>query len=201
MAAAFTLFLKFHMHADTPPSPWIQRWSHLLPPAATVLDAACGPGRHMRWFQARGHAVTGVDRDAQALAGLQGVGELLCADMENGPWPLPGRQFGAVVVTNYLWRPLWPVLLDSVAPGGVLLYETFAQGNEAFGKPSRPDFLLAPGELLQVCAGWHIVAYEHGQLGEPDRIVQRIAALRPDATGREPAARLSHQKASGSAIA
>ena len=88
-----------------------------------------------------------------------------------------------------------------MAPGGVLLYETFAQGNEAFGKPSRPDFLLAPGELLQACAGWHIVAYEHGQLGEPDRVVQRIAALRSDATGREPVAMLAHQKASGSAIA
>ncbi|WP_373764037.1 class I SAM-dependent methyltransferase, partial [Delftia acidovorans] len=91
------------MHAATPPSPWIQRWSHLLAPEATVLDVACGPGRHMRWFHARGHAVTGVDRDDQALAGLQGVGELLCADIENGPWPLPGRQFGAVVVTHYLW--------------------------------------------------------------------------------------------------
>lgn len=201
MAAAFNSFPKFHMHAATPPSPWIQRWSHLLAPEATVLDVACGPGRHMRWFHARGHAVTGVDRDAQALAGLQGVGELLCADIENGPWPLPGRQFGAVVVTHYLWRPLWAALLDSVAPGGVLLYETFAQGNEAFGKPSRPDFLLAPGELLQACAGWHIVAYEHGQLGEPDRVVQRIAALRSDATGREPVAMLAHQKASGSAIA
>lgn len=89
MAAAFNSFPKFHMHAATPPSPWIQRWSHLLAPEATVLDVACGPGRHMRWFHARGHAVTGVDRDAQALAGLQGVGELLCADIENGPWPCP----------------------------------------------------------------------------------------------------------------
>jgi hypothetical protein len=83
-----------------------------------------------------------------------------------------------VVVTNYLWRPLWPQILDSVAPGGVLLYETFGQGNEA-GKPSRPDFLLAPGELLQVCTGWQVVAYECGQLRQPDRVVQRIAAIRP----------------------
>jgi SAM-dependent methyltransferase len=201
MAPAFTLLPKFHMHAATPPSPWIQRWTQLLAPQTSVLDVACGPGRHMRWFHARGHAVTGVDRDAQALAGLQGVGELLCADIENGPWPLPGRQFGAVVVTNYLWRPLWPALLDSVAPGGVLLYETFAQGNEAFGKPSRPDFLLAPGELLQSCAGWYIAAYEHGLLREPDRVVQRIAALRPDGTGREPLAALAHQIAAEPAIA
>jgi SAM-dependent methyltransferase len=173
MAPAFTLLPKFHMHAATPPSPWIQRWTQLLAPQTSVLDVACGPGRHMRWFHARGHAVTGVDRDAQALAGLQGVGELLCADIENGPWPLPGRQFGAVVVTNYLWRPLWPALLDSVAPG----------------------------ELLQSCAGWYIAAYEHGLLREPDRVVQRIAALRPDGTGREPLAALAHQIAAEPAIA
>lgn len=182
------------MHPATPPSPWIQRWTHLLPPQASVLDLACGPGRHLRWLQARGHRVTGVDRDAQALAGLQGLGELLCADIENGPWPLPGRRFDAVLVTNYLWRPLWPALLDSVAPGGLLLYETFARGNEAFGKPSRPDFLLAPGELLQVCAGWHVVAYEQGLLDQPDRAVQRIAALRPDGGG-EPRARLDAPRA------
>ncbi|WP_280189732.1 class I SAM-dependent methyltransferase [Delftia sp. PS-11] len=180
------------MHADTPASPWIQRWSHLVPAHATVLDVACGQGRHMRWFHARGHAVTGVDRDRLALDGLQGLGERLCADIENDPWPLQGRQFGAVVVTHYLWRPLWPRILDSVAPGGLLLYETFAQGNEAFGKPSRPDFLLAPGELLQVCAGWRIVAYEHGLLRGPERMVQRIAALRPDGSAREPMAQLAY---------
>lgn len=188
------------MHADTPPSPWIQRWTHLLPPGGTVLDVACGGGRHLRWLQARGLRATGVDRDAQALAGLQGVGELLCADIENGPWPLQGRQFGAVVVTNYLWRPLWPAILQSVAPGGVLLYETFAQGNEAFGKPARADFLLAPGELLQVCAGWHIVAYEDGLLHGPDRRVQRVAALRPGGAG-EPLPPLVDRTASGAAIA
>lgn len=175
------------MHADLPASPWIQRWTPLLPPGATVLDLACGQGRHMRWFHARGHAVTGVDRDRQALDSLQDLGERLCADLENGPWPLPGRQFDAVVVTHYLWRPLWQRLLDSVAPGGLLLYETFAQGNEAFGRPSRPDFLLAPGELLQVCAGWDIVAYEQGLLRQPDRVVQRIAARRPGATPCLPA--------------
>lgn len=193
------------MHADTPPtppSPWIQRWTHLLPPGSTVLDVACGAGRHLGWLQAHGLHATGVDRDAQALvlARLQGAGELLCADIENGPWPLQGRQFGAVVVTNYLWRPLWPALLESVAPGGVLLYETFAQGNAAFGKPARPDFLLAPGELLQVCAGWHIVAYEDGLLHDPDRRVQRIAALRPGGA-REPWPPLVDRTASGAAIA
>lgn len=188
------------MHADTPASPWIRHWSHLLPPDATVLDVACGAGRHLRWLHARGLRVTGVDRDMQALAGLEGLGELLWADIENGPWPLAGRQFDAVVVTHYLWRPLWPALLDSVAPGGVLLYETFAQGNQAFGKPSRPDFLLAPGELLQVCAGWRIVAYEDGLLREPDRRVQRIAALRPGGAG-EPTPALLDRMPSGAEIA
>lgn len=163
------------------PSSWIERWRHLLPAGFSVLDLACGSGRHLRWLAANGHAMTGVDRDAAALAGLQGLGELVCADIEDGPWPLAERQFGAVVVTNYLWRPLWPQILDSVQPGGVLLYETFGLGNAAFGKPSRPDFLLAPGELLQVCAGWDVVAYECGQLRQPDRVVQRIAAIRPSA--------------------
>jgi len=108
------------------------------------------------------------------------IAETITADIENNAWPLTGRSFDGVVVTNYLWRPLWPLILDSVKPGGVLIYETFAQGNEAYGKPSRPDFLLTPGELLQVCAGWNIVAYEHGLLGQPARVVQRIAAIRPD---------------------
>lgn len=167
------------MHTTSAPSPWIERWQPLLPSGCTVLDVACGNGRHLRWLASHGHTLTGVDRDATALNVLQGMGELLCADIENAPWPLAGRQFGAVVVTNYLWRPLWPYIMDSVAPGGVLLYETFSHGNAAFGKPSRPDFLLEPAELLQVCAGWQIVAYECGQLREPDRVVQRIAAIRP----------------------
>ncbi|WP_027016730.1 class I SAM-dependent methyltransferase [Comamonas composti] len=167
------------MLKTTPPSSWIQRWAHLLTPQGSVLDLACGHGRHLRWLQALGHQVTGVDRDAQALQELHALGEVLCADIENGPWPLPGRQFDAVVVTNYLWRPLWPQILASVAPGGVLLYETFAQGNEAYGKPSRPDFLLAPGELLQVFSDWNIAAYEHGLLHAPERVVQRIAVVRP----------------------
>lgn len=161
------------------PSPWIQRWAPLIPAPAAVLDLACGSGRHLRWLAERGHRLTGVDRDAQALAGLAGQVELLCADIESGPWPLTGRVFEAVIVTNYLWRPLWPQILASVAPGGLLLYETFGQGNERFGKPSRADFLLAPGELLEVCAGWQIIAYEHGQQALPDRVVQRIAAQRP----------------------
>ena len=112
------------------------------------------------------------------------------ADIEAGPWPLQRdgklQTFGAVVVTNYLWRPLLSTIVDSVAPGGVLLYETFAIGNEAFGRPSRPDFLLQPGELLEACSTLQVVAYEQGYLEDPPRVVQRIAALRPPADGAKP---------------
>lgn len=166
------------MHGTETPSPWIVRFAHLVPAGGPVLDLACGRGRHLRWFAGRGHPVVGVDRDPEALAGLQGVGELLQADIENGPWPLAGRQFAAVVVTNYLWRPLFPHILESVAPGGVLLHETFALGNETVGKPSRPDFLLAPGELLRAYPGLRVVAYEDGFLAAPERFVQRLAAVR-----------------------
>jgi len=143
-----------------------------------VLDVACGRGRHLHWFAARGHPVTGVDRDAEALVTAQGVGELIEADIESGPWPLAGRRFGAVVVTNYLWRPLLPTIVASVAVGGVLIYETFALGNASVGKPSNPDFLLRPGELLHACAALRVVAYEDGFLPDPARFVQRIAAVR-----------------------
>lgn len=108
--------------------------------------------------------------------------EAVVADIEHGPWPFAGRRFDAVVVTNYLWRPLMPVLLDSLAPGGVLIYETFTQGNETVGKPSRPDFLLRPGELLDICRSLRVVAFEdgfqEGPQGQAARFVQRIAAVR-----------------------
>jgi SAM-dependent methyltransferase len=159
-------------------SEWIRRWAHLVPPGGRVLDVACGGGRHMRWFAARGHAVTGVDRDAEKLRALQPHGDTVCADIENGLWPFAGRGFEAVVVTNYLWRPLFPALLGALEAGGVLLYETFAQGNETVGRPARAEFLLRPGELLQACAGLSIVAYEDGFARTPDRFVQRIAAVR-----------------------
>jgi SAM-dependent methyltransferase len=165
---------------DTPdPSPWILRWSHLLAPGADVLDVACGTGRHMRWFRSQGHAVTGVDASAAALATAGAFGSTVQADIEAGPWPFTGRQFGAVIVTRYLWRPRLADILAAVAPGGVLLYETFAAGNETVGKPSRADFLLRPGELLAACAGFRVVGYEDGFLAEPASFVQRIAAVRP----------------------
>jgi SAM-dependent methyltransferase len=169
------------MHGTESISPWVERWAHLVPAGGTVLDVACGRGRHARFFAQRGCRVTAVDRDAQALECIAGVAETVNADIEAGPWPFAGRTFDAVVVTNYLWRALLPTIVDSVTPGGVLIYETFAAGNETLGRPSRPDFLLQPGELLRACEGLYIVAYEHGRLQEPPRFVQRIAAARAPA--------------------
>ena len=175
-------------HGTGEVSDWVRRWSHLVSTGASVLDVACGSGRHVRWFAGRGARVTGVDRDAEALAPLQGLGELVMADIENGPWPFAGRRFDAVVVTNYLWRPLLPTLVDSVAPNGLLLYETFAAGNETVGRPSRPDFLLRPGELLAAVQGrLRVIGYEDGFLAGPDRFVQRIAAVHEASTGGVPA--------------
>jgi SAM-dependent methyltransferase len=171
------------MHGSLEPSAWVTRWSALLPPGATVLDVACGSGRHLRGLAARGHRVTGIDRDGAALAPLQGLGELIVADLEAEPWPCEGRQFDAVVVTNYLWRPLFPALRQSLAPGGLLIYETFAAGNETVGRPSRPEFLLQPGELLERSQGLRIVAYEDGFLDAPPRFVQRVVARQPGGSG------------------
>ncbi|HEY2561901.1 MAG TPA: class I SAM-dependent methyltransferase [Caldimonas sp.] len=164
------------------PSLWIVRWAHLIAAGGTVLDVAAGAGRHARWLAARGHRVTAVDRDAEAMAALAGHAEVVTADIEGAPWPFAGRTFDAVVVANYLWRPLLPALTAALAPGGVLLYETFAAGNETVGRPERPDFLLGHGELLTAAAGLRIVAYEDGFLSDPDRFVQRLAAVRARAS-------------------
>jgi SAM-dependent methyltransferase len=170
-------------HVELPVSPWVRRWSHLVAPGASVLDVACGPGRHVRWFAKAGCRVTGVDRDAAALEALREVAHVIVADIEGGPWPLADRRFDAVIVTNYLWRALLPTLVASVAPGGVLIYETFAQGHASVGKPSNPDFLLRPGELLGAVTGLRVVAFEDGFVTPPDRYVQRIVAVRePEAS-------------------
>jgi SAM-dependent methyltransferase len=173
-------------HVDAP-SAWVTRWAHLVPGASRVLDVACGHGRHARWFAARGHAVDAVDRNADALATLAAVPQVSprCADIEAGPWPYAPGRYGGVVATNYLHRALFPVLLDALEPGGVLIYETFALGNERFGRPSNPDFLLRPGELLEVVRGRLAVhAYEDlvVQAPRPAR-VQRICALRATIPG------------------
>jgi SAM-dependent methyltransferase len=162
------------------PSAWIAAHAGLVPVGGAVLDLAAGGGRHTRFFAGRGHPVVAVDRDAAALAGIAGV-EAIAADLEDGsPWPLPGRRFAGVVVTNYLHRPLFAAIRAAVAPGGVLLYETFARGNERFGKPSNPDFLLTDNELLELALpDFRVVAYEHREIDAPrPALVQRIAAVR-----------------------
>lgn len=173
-------------HAALAASPWVQRWTRELPPGSRALDVACGSGRHLALLAERGCTVTGVDRDPAALAAAQAAcpaAELRAADIEAGPWPWPGRRFDLVVVTNYLWRPLLPTLVASVAPGGRLVYETFAIGHQTVGRPSNPDFLLRPGELLEALRGpgdgaWRVLGYEDGLLADPPRFVQRIAAVR-----------------------
>ena len=170
-----------HVSVDAP-SPWIVRWAGLIAPQGRVLDLACGSGRHVRHLSALGLRVTAVDRDRAALDRCGDAAEVIEADLEGAPWPLNGRRFDAVIVTNYLWRALMPHIVDSVAAGGVLLYETFALGNERFGKPSNPDFLLRAGELLTHVNGLHVLAFEDGVLAAPMRRVQRLAAWRaPDA--------------------
>lgn len=169
-------------HGGGTASAWVRRWSHLVPAGASVLDVACGSGRHVRWFAQRGCRVTGVDRDAAAVAPLHELAEIVVADIEGGPWPFAGRRFDAVVVTNYLWRERLPEVIASLVSGGVLIYETFAAGNETVGKPSNPQFLLQPGELLQAASGLRIIAFEEGfedgSVLSAERFVQRIVAVR-----------------------
>lgn len=168
-----------------PPSDWVCRFAGHVPDGP-VLDLACGSGRHGRLFLARGHPVTLVDRDLSGVADLSGLDgvETLEADLEDGrKFPLAGRVFAGVVVTNYLYRPLLPALVAAVQVGGVLLYETFARGQERLGRPRNPDFLLEPGELLAAVRGaLSVVAYEDRTVYRPDAArVQRICARRPDA--------------------
>lgn len=176
-------------HSPAAASAWVQRWSHLAAPGARVLDIACGSGRHLLWFAQRGCQVTGLDIDTRQARALLPDARLLEADIENGPWPLRDAAslaldtFDVVVVTNYLWRPLMPTVLASLARGGVLIYETFATGNETVGRPARLDFLLQPGELLSACKDMHIVAYENGFLDAPERFVQRIVAVNDAGSG------------------
>ncbi|MGE5504677.1 MAG: class I SAM-dependent methyltransferase [Actinomycetota bacterium] len=158
------------------PSPWVVRFAPLVRAGGPVLDLACGGGRHCRLFLDRGHPVTGVDRDVAQAAHAQGA-ELLAADLEGAPWPLPGRSFAAVVVTNYLWRPLFPALVAALEDEGVLIYETFARGNEAFGRPRNPDHLLDRAELLGLAAGLTPVAFEDGVLAGR-AVVQRLCAVK-----------------------
>jgi SAM-dependent methyltransferase len=167
-------------HFDLPPSAWVQRWVGWIRPGGAVLDVACGSGRHSRLLARLGFEVDAVDRDPGLFAQAPAQVALLGADIEAGPWPYAGRRFDAIVVTNYLHRPLLPVLVDSLERGGLLVYETFARGNERFGKPSNPEFLLAPGELLRAVEGaLEVIAYENLVLEEPrPAAIQRICARR-----------------------
>lgn len=177
------------LHGSGAVSAWVARWRHLLQPGMHALDLACGAGRHTRWLLDAGLAVCAVDRDPAAIAALHELArthpagpdrlDVFAADLEGGPWPLAGRRFDLVLVTNYLWRPRLPELLDCVAPDGWLIYETFALGHEQYGRPRNPDFLLRPGELLTLLPpDWHVLACEDGLLDAPLRRVQRITARR-----------------------
>jgi SAM-dependent methyltransferase len=167
-----------HTHSDAP-SEWITRWAPLIRAGARVLDVAAGRGRHARWLAARGHAVDAVDRDSEALgtmAGLAGITPY-CTDIEAGSWSFDNGAYGGVVVANYLHRPLFPDLLAALGPRGVLIYETFAVGNERYGRPSNPAFLLRPGELLDAVRGHlRVVAYEDVEV-PGTALVQRICAV------------------------
>jgi len=157
------------------PSDWVVRWAPRVA-RGPVLDVACGGGRHARFFYDRGLEVLAVDREPVELEGIRFVK----ADLESGdPWPFVGQRFGGIVVTNYLYRPLFPPLVSSLAQGGVLIYETFMIGNERFGKPSNPDFLLRPGELREAFKALQELGFEEGEFERPKRaMIQRICALK-----------------------
>lgn len=175
------------LHGEERPSEWIARFAPLVAHGARVLDVACGAGRHTRLFADRGCRVVAVDRAPRLDDELRRhpAVEVRVADLEQGAWPLAGERFDAIVVANYLHRPLFPHLLASLAARGVLLYETFAAGNAAFGKPSNPDFLLAARELLDAFgAELRVLAFEDGYVRLPrEAMIQRLAAVRPDAGG------------------
>lgn len=171
-------------HSTPQPSPWVIRFSHLA--LGTLLDVACGSGRHTRHFAERGLSITAVDRDISRMGSLCDRPNVtaLEVDLESEtPWRPSPQSFDAIVVTNYLWRPLLSDLITSLKPGGVLIYETFALGNEVFGKPSNVDFLLRPGELLDaVRPVLNVVSYEHSIIDDPHHaVVQRICAIRDNA--------------------
>jgi SAM-dependent methyltransferase len=174
-------------HEIQSPSPWVLRWAPLVPAGSEVLDLACGHGRNARHFASRGCRVLAVDRDAAALATLAGVTGVVtrAADLEGAAWPFASMTFDAVVVTNYLHRPLFGPILAALRPAGILIYDTFMAGNERFGRPSNPNFLLQAGELLDVVRGrLEVIAFEQGQVETPKpAIVQRICAVRGTVEG------------------
>ncbi len=172
-------------HGAEAPSPWVERFAARVAPGACVLDVACGRGRHARLFAEQGCLVEAVDIDAEAGAALASVERVrfLRADLEGGPWPYADRRFDAIVVTNYLHRPLFPLLAESLQAGGMLIYETFMAGHERFGRPTNPAFLLKPRELFDAFGTrLTVLAFEEGvvSLPRPAR-VSRICAVRAGA--------------------
>ena len=167
-------------------SAWIERWHKNFGSGSKVLDLACGGGRHGRLFLEKGATVTFIDIDTAGVSDLvaHDRAEVVQADLESNPWPLDDRQFDAIVVTNYLHRPLFPRLIAAVAPGGWLFYETFAVGNERYGRPTNPDFLLKHDELKnQVSGELEVIGYAHSMRVLPKRaVMQHIAAQRPLST-------------------
>lgn len=175
-------------HEFQTPSAWVRRWAGAIPAGGRVLDVACGRGRHLRYLGSLGFSVVGVDRDEEALSALGPLDrvEVRVADLESGAWPFAPDEFDGVVVTNYLHRPLFPHLVGVLRPGGVLIYETFAAGNERYGRPSNPDFLLRPGELLRCVEPLSVVAFEQGLISAPKpALIQRICAVRAGAGSSE----------------
>ena len=173
------------MHAQQTPSAWFVRYAGLIQRDATVLDLACGQGRHSRFFAERGVRATAVDRDAAVLQSLVKTQNVAteCRDLEGNAWPYDSSSFDAIIVCNYLWRPTFASLLATIKPGGVLLYETFMDGNERYGKPSRPDFLLRSNELLTLTQDtFRVIAFEEGDehdvSGKPLATKQKIAAIK-----------------------
>lgn len=167
------------MHPEAP-SPWIARFAPLIPAGGEVLDLACGTGRHARLLAGMGYRVEAIDRDADALVTLAGVANVTtrCADLEGGPWPYYADVFDGIVVSRYLWRPLFPQIFNCLAEGGVLIYETFMEGQQLYGKPSNPAFLLRPGELLELVGKrFTVVAFEQGEI-PGQQVIQHICVRR-----------------------
>ena len=174
--------MKADPHEVATPSAWVVRWAGHIPEGGRVLDLASGSGRHARSLAARGHPVEAVDRDPELAARLDGIDgiDVRVADLEAGPWPYAEERFAGIVVTNYLHRPLLPAIVEALGFGGVLIYETFAMGNERYGRPSNPAYLLQPGELLEVARQQlRVIAYEDVIVADPrPAAVQRICAVR-----------------------
>ena len=169
------------MHEGLLPSAWVQRCSDLLKPCSTILDLACGSGRHTHYLAGKGHHVTALDKNPEALWKISSsIGiRPYEFDLESGPWPFSERKFDAIVVTNYLYRPILQNIVDALSPSGILIYETFMSGNEQFGRPSNPDFLLMPNELINlVHEKLQVLLYEAGRVNDPKpALIQRICAV------------------------